>query len=85
MRSGTLDRVKYYFDLLFVANKGDIILMDESDVLIYESPSEFKKFISNDCPCICFTATLHGADIELSVLEVLKFRIFDYEGLDNQN
>ena len=84
MRSGTLNRVKYHSNLSFVATRGDIILMDESDVFIYDNPNEFKKYVSNICPCICFTATLHGAEIELSVLEALQFKIFDYEGLDYQ-
>ena len=59
--------------------------MDESDVLIYENPNEFQKNFSGACPCICFTATLHGADIEIKILEALQFKIFDYEGLEKQH
>lgn len=45
--------------------------MDESDVFIYNNPNEFKRYLSSVNQCICFTATLHGAEIELQILDAL--------------
>lgn len=53
--------------------------MDESDVFIYNDPSEFDNKLSK-FKCICFTATCarKNDDIEQEILQLLEFKLFDY-------
>jgi len=42
----------------------DLLIYDESDASLFESPENFDKFTGNS-PCICYTATPGGKTIDL--------------------
>ena len=72
------ERVIYHFGLEFDKNVNNLIIVDESDALLFEQPKLFNDFISKN-PCICLTAT-PGNDsdgVEKKVLEHLGFKVID--------
>ena len=72
------ERVMYHVGLEFDKDVNDLIIVDESDALLFEQPKLFNDFISKN-PCICLTAT-PGNDsdgVEKKVLEHLGFKVID--------
>lgn len=57
-----------------------MILIDESDRVIFDSPKAFAAFVDKKF-CICFTATPSNCDqqgVEAEVIKVLGFKQYDY-------
>lgn len=52
-------RVKYHVGIEFQKHEQDLLIFDESDVLLFDKPKELNEFIG-DNSCICFTATPGG-------------------------
>src|SRR5687768_5916964 len=51
--------VEYHIGTNFAYQPGEILLIDEADEFIFNSPSEFLSKIQPSC-CICLTATPHN-------------------------
>lgn len=56
-----VDKVEYYVGYKFKPEESSLIIVDESDTAMFESPSEFADLI-NGRACICFTATPDNCD-----------------------
>lgn len=56
MLAGLADRVSYHVSLDFEYVEGSILVIDESDTLIFNDPHAFKLMMTMS-RCICFTAT----------------------------
>jgi hypothetical protein len=54
-----------------------LILVDESDIPMLETPEEFKTLVA-DSPCICFSATPAITDMEIKIEAQLGFRSYSY-------
>ena len=59
--AGCKNTVEYYVGLNFTPKNNSLILVDESDKLMFEEPQKFKHFIDAKF-CICFTATPNNCD-----------------------
>ena len=55
------NQVEYHIGCDFEAEENSLILIDESDGVMFESPKAFADFIENKF-CICFTATPNNCD-----------------------
>ena len=67
--------VKYEMGIGFEAEDNSLILVDESDRLMFENPAKFKNFVNKKF-CICFTATPNNwdeKDVEAAVIKALRF------------
>ena len=73
-----INRVSYHVGLDFAKNDNDLLIFDESDVLLFETPDEFNSFVKEN-PCICLTATPGGGTntLEKKVLEHMAFQILE--------
>jgi hypothetical protein len=74
------DKVLYHVGCDFPTQEGDLIIVDESDTAMFESPENFAKLI-NGRACICFTATPDNCDAkgaEARVVAALHFTVFRY-------
>ena len=49
-------RVEYHSDLEFTVHSNGVVIIDESDEYIFNSPMAFLKF-TKKAKCICLTAT----------------------------
>ncbi len=77
--------VVYHCNTDFVVGEGELLLIDEADILIF---SQTKKLVAllGVAPCIALTATPDNADeqgIEKAVTNHLQFKCFDYTGNKN--
>ncbi|MFN9907073.1 MAG: hypothetical protein ACK56F_13300 [bacterium] len=57
-----------------------MVLIDESDRLIFDEPKNFAKFVEKKF-CICFTATPSNCDqqgVETEVVKALEFKQYNY-------
>ena len=57
-----------------------MLIIDESDRVMFESPKTFADFIENKF-CICFTATPSNCDqsgVEAEVIKALGFKQYSY-------
>ena len=70
--------MKYHAALEFYKEPSDLLLFDESDAVLFESPDEFNKCVA-DNPCICFTATPGGEGncLEREIVDHLGFKILE--------
>jgi len=48
--------VEGHTDINFEVQDGELVIVDESDSLMYNNPDKFRDFIAK-CACVCFTAT----------------------------
>ena len=62
--------------MTFEKNSTDLLIFDESDVLLFNNPGEFNTFAGNN-PCICLTATPGGkdGDLEEKVIKHLNLKV----------
>ena len=49
-------QVEGHTDIDFEVQDGELVIVDESDSLMYSNPEKFRDFIAK-CACVCFTAT----------------------------
>ncbi len=54
--SGVSDRVLYHVGTNFLFESTDLLLVDESDSIIFKDPVVFNALLTK-CRCICLTAT----------------------------
>ena len=74
--TGYREKVEYHFGLDFEPENNSLILVDESDRLMFEEPKLFADFVNKKF-CICFTATPNNCDqegIEAEVVKALGFK-----------
>lgn len=64
-------KVHYHVGCSFVANEGEIIIADESDTLMFDSPENFARLIDGRA-CICFTATPDNCDSNGAEVKVVN-------------
>ena len=72
--------MKYQVGLSFEKKPTDLLIIDESDVQLFEMPEKFDNFVGEN-PCVCLTATPGGDDsgLEQRVLGHMGFKILgDY-------
>ena len=48
--------VEGHTDIDFEVQDGELVIVDESDSLMYSNPEKFRDFVAK-CACVCFTAT----------------------------
>jgi len=48
--------VESHTDIDFEVQDGELVIVDESDSLMYSNPDKFRDFVAK-CACVCFTAT----------------------------
>ena len=73
-------KVEYHTGLDFEPEENSLILVDESDRLMFEQPKVFADFIKKKF-CICFTATPNNCDqhgVEAEVTKFLGFKQHNY-------
>lgn len=73
-------RVEYCVRYSFQPDKDSLILVDESDTGMFESPQTFEKLIDAQV-CICLTATPNNCKedgVETQVIEALGFQRYNY-------
>jgi hypothetical protein len=78
--SGLTDRVFYHVGISFECTGSDILIIDESDTLIFEDPGAFGKMMEKN-RCICLTATPDDNDrkgAERQVIASLKMTKYLY-------
>ena len=78
--AGCREKVEYPIGCCFEPEANSLILIDESDRVMFESPKMFTDFVDGKF-CICFTATPSNCDkqgVEAEVIKALGFRQFDY-------
>jgi len=61
--------VESHTDIDFEVQDGELVIVDESDSLMYSDPEKFRDFVAK-CACVCFTATpddqeLNGMDAKV--------------------
>ena len=74
------DRVFYHEDLDFKHGKNDVLLIDESDVLVFDDPLLLKKAFKLSA-AICFTATPPSQGqqtLERKIYDHLSLRLCEY-------
>jgi hypothetical protein len=74
------DKVEYHVGIDFKPEKNSLVLVDESDKMMFEEPKAFAKFLIGTF-CICFTATQSNCDpqgVETEVIKALGFKQYDY-------
>ena len=72
--------VEYCVGLNFGIEKGSLVLIDESDIVMFDSPQNFCALIDGKV-CICLTATPSNCKedgVEAQVIEALGFDRFSY-------
>jgi hypothetical protein len=72
--------VQYHVGCNFTAAKGELVIVDESDVPMLNDTENFIKLV-NECACLCFTATPDDCDergIEAKLIGKLGFSKHDY-------
>ncbi len=70
------DKVEYHIGCAFEPEKNSLILVDESDRMMFEEPKAFLRFV-NGTFCVCFTATPSNCDehgVEAEVIKALGFK-----------
>ena len=78
--AGCENQVEYHVGCDFEPEENSLILIDESDRVMFESPKAFTDFIENKF-CICFTATPSNCDqqgVETEVIKALGFKQYSY-------
>lgn len=78
--AGCQDKVEYHVGLDFNPEDNSLILVDESDRLMFEEPKAFADFIEKKF-CICFTGTPNNCDqqgVEAEVVKTLGFNQYNY-------
>ena len=78
--AGCIDKVEYHIGCAFEPEKNSLILVDESDRMMFEEPKAFLRFV-NGTFCVCFTATPSNCDehgVEAEVIKALGFKQYDY-------
>jgi len=60
-QAGCSDKIKYHVGCDFMPEENSLILVDESDLVMFEQPKSFADFINGKF-CICFTATPNNCD-----------------------
>jgi len=78
--AGCEDKVEYRVGCDFEPEENSLIIIDESDRVMFESPKTFADFIENKF-CICFTATPSNCDqqgVEAEIIKALGFRQYNY-------
>jgi hypothetical protein len=74
------DNVEYRVGYDFEPEENALILVDESDKLMFNEPKNFKKFIEKKF-CVCFTATPSNCDqqgVEAEAVKALGFKQYNY-------
>lgn len=77
---GYEDKVQYHVGFDFATEDTELIIIDESDTAMFDSPVRFAKLIDRRA-CICFTATPDNCDgkgVEAQVIQALHFKQYDY-------
>jgi hypothetical protein len=77
---GCSDHVEYCIGYGFQPGKDSLILVDESDTGMFESPRTFEKLIDGQV-CVCLTATPNNCKedgVETQVIEALGFQRYNY-------
>jgi len=78
--AGCENKVEYRVGCDFEPEENSLILIDESDRIMFGSPKNFADFIENKF-CICFTATPSNCDkqgVEAEVIKALGFKQYSY-------
>ena len=78
--AGCTDKVEYHIGCAFEPEKNSLILVDESDRMMFEEPGAFLRFV-NGTFCICFTATPSNCDqqgVEAEAIKALGFKQYNY-------
>ena len=78
--SSLTNKVHYHNKLDFTPKSTDVVIIDESDVFIFNEPSLLDNTLT-EARCICFTATSlarKSVKIEDEVLNDLGFEHFRY-------
>ena len=80
------ERVQYHVGLEFTKNENELIIVDESDHVLFKEPKLFNEFIGKN-PCICLTATPgnNSDGVEKKVLEHLGFKVIGDEKDSDSN
>lgn len=66
-----VDKMEYYVGLNFPKVANGVIICDEADELIFQSPAVFKDAVQS-LKCICLTATPDNGDLKGLEHKVLK-------------
>ena len=78
--AGCEDKVEYRVGCDFEPEESFLVIIDESDRIMFGSPKTFANFIENKF-CICFTATPSNCDqqgVEAEVIKALGFKQYNY-------
>jgi hypothetical protein len=78
--AGLADRVSYHVGLDFEHIYGSILVIDESDTLIFDNPDAFREMMAKS-RCICFTATPDDNNrkgVERQVITDIGLTKFEY-------
>jgi hypothetical protein len=73
--------VEYRVGIDFEAKEGELVIIDEADCFIFNSPDNFIKLVKESA-CICFTATPDNKDPDgvearlLSTFGIAKYNYF---------
>lgn len=73
--SGCQNKVEYHIGYDFKPEENSLILIDESDRVMFVQPKSFVNFLGKKF-CICFTATPSNCDqqgVEAEVIKALDF------------
>jgi len=74
------DKVHYHVGIDFKVEENELIIIDESDTLMFEHPEKFAQLIDGRV-CICLTATPDNCDsqgVESKVVKALNFKQYSY-------
>lgn len=66
------EQIEYRTNIDFQPKEKQLIIIDESDAIIFRDPIKFKELIVKSA-CICFTATPDNQDKEGTEYTVLKY------------
>lgn len=75
-----VNKVHYHVGCDFPTNEGELVIVDESDTAMFNTPDAFIKMVDGRA-CICFTATPTNGDdkgAEAKVISALKLDVFQY-------
>ena len=74
------DKVSYQTGLNFSFTRSDLLVVDESDSIIFSDPLAFKELLAR-CRCICLTATPDDNNkkgAEKQIISALRLTKYDY-------
>ena len=78
--SGFTNQVHYCVGYDFQPEEGALVVVDESDTGMLDSPNAFAKFVCNNIT-ICLTGTPNNLDevgLESETTKAMQFRLYNY-------